>query len=144
MAIVNKSVLLAYSAEQMFALVDDIESYPQFLPWCGATAVSRAEDGNEVTAEMTVDFNGFRKSFTTRNRNEPPESITMALVAGPFRKLDGRWTFKPLRQDACKVELSLEYDLSGHALEMLLNQVFGAIAGSMVDSFCRRAKELYG
>lgn len=144
MAIVNKSVLLEYSAEQMFALVDSIEEYPKFLPWCGGAEVQRNGENGEVVAKLTMNFNGFRKSFTTKNVNVSPESISMALVDGPFTRLDGGWTFKPLRADACKVELKLEYDFTGHLLEALITQVFGAIASSMVDSFCKRAKEVYG
>jgi ribosome-associated toxin RatA of RatAB toxin-antitoxin module len=144
MAIVNKSVLLEYSAEQMFALVDNIEDYPKFLPWCGDVEVARDGISQEVIARLTIDFHGFRKSFTTKNINTRPESIAMSLVDGPFSKLHGGWTFKPLRADACKVELNLEYDMSGHVLASLLEQVFGAIATSMIDAFCTRAKEIYG
>lgn len=143
MAIVNKSVLLEYSAEQMFALVDGIEEYPKFLPWCGGTQVTR--DGNgEVIARLTLDIGGFNKHFTTKNQNVQPNSITMTLVDGPFSKLDGSWTFKYLSANACKVELNLEYDLTGHPLAILIDQVFGAIAGSMVEAFYKRAKEVYG
>lgn len=144
MAFVNRSVLLEYSAEQMFALVEGIEDYPKFLPWCGGVRVQRDGDNGEVMAELTIDIGGIRKYFTTRNRNTKPESITMTLVNGPFSRLDGGWTFKPLRADACKVELTLEFDLSGHPLQILIEQAFGAIANSMVDSFCKRAKEMYG
>ncbi|RJX32012.1 MAG: type II toxin-antitoxin system RatA family toxin [Oxalobacter sp.] len=144
MAFVNKSVLLEYSAEQMFALVDNIEAYPTFLPWCGDVEVKRSDDNGEVLARITIDFNGFRKSFTTKNANRYPEAISMSLVEGPFNKLQGGWTFKPLRDNACKVELNLEYDMQGHVLAALIEQVFGAIAVSMIDAFCRRAKEIYG
>ena len=144
MAFVNRSVLLEYSAEQMFALVDGIEEYPKFLPWCSEAEVTRGENNHELVAKLTINFGGFRKSFTTRNINTRPESISMSLVSGPFSRLEGGWTFKPLRADACKVELNLEYDLAGHFLEALIEKVFGAIAASMVDSFCKRAKEVYG
>jgi ribosome-associated toxin RatA of RatAB toxin-antitoxin module len=144
MAIVNKSVLLEYSTEQMFALVDNIEDYPKFLPWCGDVEVARDEKSQEVVAKLTIDFHGFRKSFTTKNINTRPESIAMSLVDGPFSKLHGGWTFKPLGADACKVQLNLEYDMNGHVLASLLEQVFGAIANSMIDAFCTRAKEIYG
>ena len=144
MAIVNKSVLLEYSAEQMFALVDGIENYPQFLPWCGGAQVRRNGDNSEVIAQLTLDIGGFKKNFTTKNFNVQPGSITMTLVDGPFSKLDGGWTFKALREDACKVELNLEYDLTGHPLAFVIDQVFGAIAGSMVEAFTQRAKSIYG
>ncbi len=144
MAFVSKSVFLEYSAEQMFALVDNIEDYPKFLPWCGEVVVQREKDNHEVVARLTIDFHGFRKSFTTKNVNVRPESISMGLVDGPFTKLQGGWTFKPLRADACKVELNLEYDMQKHVLASLIEQVFGAIATSMVDAFCQRAKAVYG
>jgi ribosome-associated toxin RatA of RatAB toxin-antitoxin module len=144
MAFINKSVLLEYSAEQMFALVDKVEDYPQFLPWCGGVEVNRDDGSDEVVAKVTMNFHGFQKSFTTRNINARPESITMGMVNGPFTKLDGTWTFKSLRPDACKIELNLEYSFSGHLLEAIIDPVFGAIAGSLVDSFCQRAKVVYG
>ncbi|MEA5097914.1 MAG: type II toxin-antitoxin system RatA family toxin, partial [Burkholderiaceae bacterium] len=140
MTSVKRSVLLEYSAEQMYALVERVEDYPQFLPWCSDVDVQRDAGTSEVLAKLSLNFHGFRQSFTTRNQNVQPESITMALVSGPFRKLNGRWTFKHLRADACRVELDLEYDLSGHLLEQMIDQVFGAIANSYVDSFCQRAK----
>ena len=144
MAFVSKSVLLEYSAEQMFALVDNIEDYPKFLPWCAEVDVKRDADNREVLARLTIDFHGFRKSFTTKNANTPAAAISMGLVDGPFTKLQGGWTFKPLRADACKVELNLEYDMQKHPLASLVEQVFGAIATSMVDAFCQRAKDMYG
>ena len=143
MSLVKRTVLLEYSAEQMYALVERIEDYPQFLPWCSDVAVQR--DGNgEVIAEISMNFHGFRQSFTTKNINVHAESITLALVSGPFKKLDGRWTFKHLRDGACKIELDLEYDFSGHLLEAVIDPVFGAIANSFVDSFCKRAEVVYG
>jgi len=144
MTFINKSVLLEYSAEQMFALVDGIEDYPEFLDWCSEVEVKRGEDNQELLATISLNFHGFRQSFTTRNINVHADTITMALVSGPFNKLDGVWTFKPLRADACKVEFNLEYDFAGHLLEAIIDPVFGAIAGSFIDSFCKRAKEVYG
>lgn len=144
MAFVSKSVLLEYSAEQMFALVDNIEDYPQFLPWCSEVDVKRENGNQKVVARLTIDFHGFRKSFTTQNANVHAESISMALVDGPFTKLQGGWTFKSLRANACKVELNLEYDMQKHPLASLVEQVFGALATSMVDAFCQRAKAVYG
>lgn len=144
MASVKRSVLLEYSAEQMYALVERVEDYPHFLQWCSGVDVQRKNDNAEVVAKLTLDFHGFKQSFTTRNRNMHAESITMTLVSGPFKKLDGVWIFKPLKADACKVELDLEYDLSGHLLEAIIDPVFGAIANSFVDSFCKRAETVYG
>jgi ribosome-associated toxin RatA of RatAB toxin-antitoxin module len=143
MAVVQKSVLLAYSAEQMFALVDNIEDYPKFLPWCGGTEV-RQRDGERVVAVLSINYHGVRQSFSTANTNTPPSSIDMKLVEGPFKHLNGTWNFKPLREDACKIEFELHYEFSSRILEQLIGPVFNMIASSFVDSFCKRAEEVYG
>jgi len=143
MAVVHKSVLLAYSAEQMFALVDKIEDYPKFLPWCGGAEV-KTRDGERVVATLTINYHGVRQSFTTENRNTPPTAIHMSLIDGPFKQLAGTWSFRPLRADACKIEFDLQYEFSGKMLERIIGPVFNMIANSFVDSFCRRAETVYG
>ena len=143
MAVVHKSVFLGYSAEQMFDLVAKVEDYPKFLPWCGGVEVKeRGED--TVVASLAIHYHGIRQSFTTSNVNTPSSSIKMRLVDGPFKTLDGTWTFKALREDACKIELDLHYEFSSIILEQLIGPVFGMIANSMVDSFCKRAETVYG
>lgn len=143
MAVVHKSVLLPYSAEQMFALVDKIEDYPKFLPWCGGADV-RTREGNKVVAMLTINYRGVKQSFSTENTNAPPTSINMVLIEGPFKQLHGTWNFKPLRQDACKIEFELHYEFSSRVLEQLIGPVFNFIANSFVDSFCKRAEVVYG
>ncbi|MQA36650.1 type II toxin-antitoxin system RatA family toxin [Rugamonas aquatica] len=143
MAVVHKSVFLGYSAQQMFDLVAAIEDYPQFLPWCGGVEI-RERDGNAVTASVGINYHGVRQSFTTCNQNTPSTEIRMKLVDGPFKCLDGVWTFKALREDACKIELDLHYEFSSALLAQLVGPVFGMIANSMVDSFCKRAETVYG
>jgi ribosome-associated toxin RatA of RatAB toxin-antitoxin module len=143
MAVVHKSVLLGYSARQMFDLVDRVEDYPKFLPWCGGVEVRERGD-NKVVASVGINFHGVRQSFTTANTNTPPTSIHMSLVDGPFKTLNGVWTFKELREDACKVELDLQYEFSSRLLEQVIGPVFGMIANSMVDSFTKRAETVYG
>ncbi|HEV7815396.1 MAG TPA: type II toxin-antitoxin system RatA family toxin [Janthinobacterium sp.] len=143
MAVVHKSVFLGYSAEQMFALVEKIEDYPKFLPWCGGVEV-RERSEKAVIASLAIHYHGVRQSFTTSNENTPPSTIKMTLVDGPFKCLDGTWTFKALRADACKVELDLHYEFSSRVLDSLIGPVFGMIANSMVDSFCKRADTVYG
>ena len=109
MAVVKKSALVMYSARQMFDLVNDVESYPEFLPWCGSTILlSRTED--KVCAELEVARLGVSQKFSTCNRMVPGVSMDIELVEGPFKHLKGGWVFKALREDACKVEhlLSLE------------------------------------
>ncbi len=143
MAVVHKSVLLAYSAEQMFALVDNIEDYPKFLPWCGGTEVKQRE-GNKVTAMLMINYHGVKQTFVTENTNVPPNSMDMALIEGPFKHLNGTWNFRPLRSDACKVEFDLHYEFSSKMLEQIIGPVFNMIANSFVDSFCKRAEAVYG
>jgi ribosome-associated toxin RatA of RatAB toxin-antitoxin module len=143
MAVVHKSVLLAYSAEQMFVLVERVEDYPKFLPWCGDTAVQRL-DGNKVVATIGINYRGVKQSFTTENINSPSSSINMVLVQGPFKHLHGEWSFKSLRTDACKVEFQLQYEFSSKLLEQIIGPVFNMITNSFVDSFCKRAEVVYG
>ena len=143
MAVVHKSVIVGYSAEQMFALVDKVEDYPRFLPWCGGTEVrDRAADG--LVATIAIHYHGLKQSFTTENTNVRPTSIQMRLLEGPFRQLQGSWVFKPLREDACKIEFDLEYEFSNRILDKLIGPVFGMIANSFVESFCKRAETAYG
>ena len=143
MAVVHKSVLLGYSAEQMFSLVDQVEDYPSFLPWCGGVEVrERAQD--RLVAAIMIDYHGVRQSFTTENTNTPPTRMQMRLVEGPFSQLDGEWRFTPLRDDACKVEFDLHYEFSSKLLEKLIGPVFSKIADSFVESFRKRAEAVYG
>ena len=143
MAVVHKSVLLAYSAEQMFALVDRIEDYPKFLPWCGGAEV-RTRENDRVVATLTINYHGIRQAFTTENTNRAATAINMTLVDGPFKHLTGAWNFRPLRADACKIEFDLNYEFSSRVLEQIIGPVFNMIANSFVDSFCRRAETVYG
>ncbi|MTW13437.1 ubiquinone-binding protein [Pseudoduganella eburnea] len=143
MAVVHKSVFLGYSAEQMFDLVAKVEDYPKFLPWCGGVDV-RERGENHVVASVGINFHGVKQHFTTSNTNTPSSEIRMKLVDGPFKTLDGTWTFKALREDACKVELDLHYEFSSKLLEQVIGSVFSMIANSMVDSFCKRAETVYG
>lgn len=143
MAVVHKSVLLGYSARQMFDLVAAIEDYPKFLPWCGAVEIKEKHD-HQVVASVGINYRGVRQSFTTSNTNIEPSEIRMKLVDGPFKCLDGVWSFKALREDACKIELDLHYEFSSALLAQLVGPVFGMIANSMVDSFCKRAEAVYG
>lgn len=143
MAAVHKTVFLGYSAEQMFALVDKVEDYPKFLPWCGGVDV-KGREGDKLVATLTINYHGVKQAFTTENVNVPPTSMKMHLVEGPFKLLDGTWTFKPLRADACKIEFDLRYEFSSRILEQLIGPVFNMIANSFVDSFCKRAETVYG
>ncbi len=143
MAVVHKSVLLPYSAAQMFALVDRVEDYPAFLPWCGGVDVQE-RTAEKLVAAIRISYHGVKQSFTTENTNTPPTRMQMTLVEGPFRHLNGTWQFTPLREDACKIEFELHYEFSSKLLEKLIGPVFSKIADSFVDSFCRRAEAVYG
>lgn len=143
MAEVKKSVLIAYSADRMFALVDDVERYPEFLPWCSAASVIPVDE-RKVKASVTISYHGVKQSFTTENTRTPPRQIDMRLVEGPFRTLDGCWRFIALNESACKIEFSLHYEFSSRILEKLVGPVFGYIANSLVEAFLRRAEQVHG
>ena len=140
---VKKSVLVPYSAAQMFALVDDVECYPEFLPWCGGARVLANRDGGK-TARVDINYHGVHAHFTTDNVNRPPSSIEMALNDGPFRHLHGEWKFLALAPDACKVEFELAYQFSSNVLEKVVGPVFGHVANTFIDAFVRRAESRYG
>ncbi len=139
---VRKSVLVPYSAAEMFELVDRIELYPQFLPWCSGTrALAAHADGK--TARVDINYHGVRAHFTTDNVNRASESIVMTLRDGPFQHLHGEWRFVPLAADARKVELALAYEFATHLLERAVGPVFGHIANTFIDAFVRRAEVIY-
>ena len=143
MTTISKSALVSYSPAQMFALVDGIEAYPEFLPWCcGAKVLSRTDD--EVRATIELSKGGVEKAFTTCNRNQKNKMIEMRLVEGPFRQLEGFWRFDALGDDGCKVSFDLEFEFASRMLGMVVGPVFSQIANSLVDSFHKRAVEIYG
>ena len=137
---VRKSVLVERSAQQMFDLVADVESYPSFLPWCSGARVLERE-GAVTVAQIDIDYRGLKTSFTTRNRNTPPEKIEMERIDGPFDALHGRWGFTPLAQHGCRVEFTLDYRFSSAAVGALFAPVFGHIVATIVDHFVARAGE---
>ena len=146
MKTVHKSVLIWYSAEEMFKLVTDVDQYPQFLPWCDRAGVLSREE-NAMTAQVGISFGGIRQTFTTRNTHVENREVHMELIDGPFSQLDGLWKFLPVGegdQRACKVEFDLRYGFSNIALSALVGPVFDRIAGSMVDAFVERAEKVYG
>jgi ribosome-associated toxin RatA of RatAB toxin-antitoxin module len=126
-------------------LVTDVDLYPQFLPWCDKARVVSLEE-NGMVAEIGIAFSGIHQTFTTRNVHVTNSQVVINLVNGPFSKLEGEWNFLPLgdsEQRACKVELLLTYGFES-ALGRLVSPVFDKIAGSMVDAFVKRAKQVYG
>lgn len=146
MKTVNKSVLIWYSPAEMYALVIGVADYPQFLPWCDQARVV-ATDDDGMTAEIGIYFAGLRQKFTTRNSHLDGRQVVISLVNGPFSKLEGEWNFLPLgdgSQRACKVELKLNYGFDNTTLAKLVGPVFDKIAGTLVDSFVKRAEQVYG
>src|SRR5689334_8348135 len=135
MKTISREAILPHSAEALYALVEDIESYPRFLPWCRSVEVRRDAGGTRATLE--VGMRGLKQTFTTQNRNEPGRAIDMDLVDGPFRSFRAAWRFHPLAAAACRAEFSMQYEFSSAALGKLLEPLFEGIANSMVDAFAR-------
>ncbi len=142
MASVHKSVLVQFSTQQMFALVEGVEDYPAFLPWCGGVQTLE-RNADTAVVRIDIDFHGVRAHFTTANDYHRPDRIVLALHDGPFRRLDGIWTFRPLTDDASKVELALNYEFATRALETLIGPVFDYIADSFIDAFVRQAERVH-
>ncbi|MGV6809651.1 MAG: type II toxin-antitoxin system RatA family toxin [bacterium] len=142
MANVKRSALVPYSAEQMFALVDDIGAYAEFLPWCRqATVHNRTTDSVEASIEIAK--GALNKAFRTRNVLQASEQIEMQLIDGPFKHLHGYWRFSPLSDKACKVSLDLDYEFSNKVMSLAIAPIFNQIANTLVDSFVQRAKQHY-
>ncbi len=143
MAQISRSALVPYSAAQMFHLVDNIDLYPQFLPWC-RTAVEHQRDADQVKATVEIAKGAVNKQFTTLNRLQKDKTIEMRLIDGPFRHLHGFWRFDELKTDACKVSLDLDFEFSNKILSLVIGPIFNQIANTLVDSFVQRAKTVYG
>lgn len=137
---IRRSAIVEHSARAMYELVDDIASYPRFLPWC---VDARVDDiGPPKRATLTAGLRGIRQSFTTVNDNRPARSIDMKLVEGPFRHFEASWRFTPLAERACQIDFSMRFEFSGGPIARLLDPLFNQIADTMVDAFTRRADEL--
>ena len=146
MKTVQKSVLIWYTAQEMFDLVVDVDRYDEFLPWCDqAKALERDEQG--MTAEIGIAFAGIHQTFVTRNTHVPGSEVHLKLVSGPFSTLDGHWKFTPVGETgerACRIDLELQYGFKNAALAALVGPVFDKIASTMVDAFVKRAEHVYG
>ena len=143
MALVEKTVLIEQSAERMFELVDRCEDYPAFLPWCSRTEV-KFRDAQKTHATLHINYHSVKSSFTTENDKVFPQSMSIRLVDGPFRRLEGSWQFKKLGEGACKIEFRLHYEFSSKLFEKIIGPVFNHIANTFVDAFVRRAAQIYG
>ncbi|MCL1096540.1 SRPBCC family protein [Shewanella gelidii] len=142
MAQITRSVLVRFSAMQMYELINDVESYPEFLPGCVGGKVLEF-DGETMLASVDVSKAGISKTFTTRNHVIPGKLIKLALDSGPFKHLDGEWRFIELAEDACKVEFELSFEFSSALVEVAFGKIFKELMGSMVTAFTSRAKVIY-
>ena len=143
MAQVSRSALLMYSAEEMYQLVNDVTAYPDFLPGCVDANILAANEST-MRASVKVSKAGISQTFTTENILVNGQSILMNLVDGPFKHLTGGWTFIKLDEQACKVNLDLEFEFSSSLVELAFGRIFNELVGSMVKSFSSRAKVVYG
>lgn len=146
---VKKSVLLSYSAAEMYALVTAVPDYPRFLPWCEKAEVLSVDESG-VTARLHLTYGGLRHAFTTRNTHVADSSVLMSLVDGPFSALEGTWRFVPLvlpgdaSAAACKIEFEMRYAFSSRPLELVVSPVFDRVANTFVDAFVKRAEQVHG
>jgi len=143
MVTIERSALVQYSAEQMFALVNDIEQYPEFMQGCiNAEVLDRTE--TQLTGRLTLGKAGLKYSFSTQNQLEPPNAMYMTLLDGPFRHFDATWRFTPLSEHACKVSLDMKFDLAGGMLGAAMGKLFQHSANNLVDALVERARKVYG
>lgn len=142
MKTVEKSVLVLHSAEHIFDLVNTVEDYPKFLPWCNRTDILKRNE-QSLEAVLYMDYMKICQSFATRNINQRPNKIQMSLLNGPFRKLEGTWQFTPIDDLGCKIDFRLEYEFSNAVLSALIGPVFNIIATTLVDAFIKEADRRY-
>ncbi len=140
---INRSALVHFTPRQMFDLVNDIETYPQYMDGCQEATILASGDG-WLEARLVLSKGGISQSFVTRNQLLPPESMTMNLVDGPFKQLQGCWRFTPLGDSACKVSFDLSFELQNRLLGMAVGKLFETVAGKQVDALCARAQKIYG
>ncbi len=135
---IHKSAIVLHPAQKMFQLVDSVENYPQFLPWCGSTQIIE-RDNDKTIASIEINYKGIRQTFTTENTKKQNQEMIIKLIDGPFKSLSGQWIFKNLDKDSCQIELKLEYEFSNVILEKLISPVFNMIANTFIDEFIKEA-----
>jgi len=140
---IARSAIVEHPAQALFALVERIEAYPEFLPWCREARVLE-RSGRQTLATLTVGLKGLRYAFTTQNESRPPSDIELKLVKGPFRQFAARWRFEPLGERAARIRFEMEYAFSGPLVARALGPLFEHIADTMVDAFKRRADAVHG
>lgn len=139
---ISRTALVPYSAEKMYQLVNDVKSYPEFLPGCVGSRVLESS-AQQMTAAVEVSKAGISKTFTTRNALTSNQSILMHLVDGPFKSLVGGWKFTPLAADACRIDFQLNFEFTNKLVELAFGHIFKELISSMVQAFTIRAKEVY-
>jgi len=137
---VKRSALIAESPARMYELINDIERYPEFVPWCTAARVDSRKD-TEVVATLMIKRGPLRAEFTTRNLLEPGKRVLMQFVSGPFRVLEGLWTLTALGDLGCRVELEMRFEFANRVAGTLFESLFEDTAASLVDAFVKRARE---
>ena len=137
---IHKSAIVLHPAQKMFQLVDSVENYPQFLPWCGSTQIIE-RDNDKTIASIEINYKGIRQTFTTENTKKQNKEMMIKLIDGPFKSLSGQWIFKNLDNDSCQIELKLEYQFSNIILEKLISPVFNMIANTFIDEFIKEANK---
>lgn len=143
MPVVSRNALVMFSVEQMYQLVNDVLAYPQFLPDCSDSKILHQQP-NKMKAALLVSKGGLTKWFTTENTLIENKQVLLNLVDGPFKRLQGSWSFTPLSDEACKISLELEYEFSSKVFDLAFGRVFNSLANNMVQAFSQRAKEVYG
>ncbi len=143
MAHIHRNAILPFSVEQMYVLVNDVASYPQYLDGCSNTIIHEESD-THMLATLALAKKGIKLEFTTRNILDAPKSITLQLDDGPFDQFEGRWFFQHLADDACKVLLDLQFSLSSKISSVAANKLLDSIGNNMVDAMVKRAKHVYG
>jgi ribosome-associated toxin RatA of RatAB toxin-antitoxin module len=141
--VVKKSALVKFSAQQMFDIVNNIESYPDYLPWCQTSRILNQKK-DMIEAELVIAKGGLQKAFATRNQLDQGGRIYMTLLEGPFKSLEGVWNFMPLRQDASKISLDLEFEVAGKLASLTFGRIFNQLCNNMVSAFSDRARQIYG
>jgi ribosome-associated toxin RatA of RatAB toxin-antitoxin module len=138
MTSIHRHALVRHSALRMYGLVNDVAAYPRRFNWCESSQVLEQSE-SQMLARLELRIGGLRTGFTTRNALSPPNRIELSLVEGPFRRLGGAWTFHTLAEDACKVSLSLDFEVAGKLVGSALALGFQGLADRLVDDFCREA-----
>ncbi len=144
MTTITRSSLVVFTPDQMFDLVNDVEAYPSFLPWCRNSKILTKSD-TVITASLDLAKGGIHHVFSTQNTLIPGESIDIALIDGPFQHLEGHWQFAMIGENqGCRIQLDMDFEFSNRIISMALGPIFTQISGSLVDAFCKRAQDIYG